>query len=464
MQTTESLNQQALRCYGAEDIPAAASLWQQSLQLAPNQTDIHVYLGAALKQLGDDSAAIASYERALELSRQLPVVYYNLGNIHQQRGNLEKAAACYQNALAQQPDMALAAYNLGNVCRDQGHLKQAMECYQHAINRDPGHAPSYNNLGNAYKHEGELGKAIPCYEKALQCQPDYADAQYNLGNVFYEQQDFAAAIPWFDKAAIRDAEARSLYCSYKIGQFEDFRLRLEQHRRHGPHHSPQVATLVAHHAVNFSSPNNYQFCPQPFDFVYHEPVAELAGSDSALRDQLLDAIANTAIDERTQGRLHKGVQSSGNLFHRGEPVFRQVAGLVRQHFEIYRARHGAADCELIRAFPQQLEFESSWYIRMQQGGHLTSHIHETGWISGALYLALPEREPGSDEGCFEVSLHGDDYPIVDGCGEFTSQVVPIEVGDIVLFPANLFHRTIPFQAAAERICIAFDLKPSEQHQ
>jgi hypothetical protein len=34
----------------------------------------------------------------------------------------------------------------------------------------------------------------------------------------------------------------------------------------------------------------------------------------------------------------------------------------------------------------------------------------------------------------------------------------------VLFPANLFHRTIPFQAAAERICIAFDLKPSEQHQ
>jgi hypothetical protein len=49
---------------------------------------------------------------------------------------------------------------------------------------------------------------------------------------------------------------------------------------------------------------------------------------------------------------------------------------------------------------------------------------------------------------------------VDGAGEFPSQVLPIAVGDIVLFPANLFHRTLPFQAEEERICIAFDLKPA----
>jgi hypothetical protein len=33
------------------------------------------------------------------------------------------------------------------------------------------------------------------------------------------------------------------------------------------------------------------------------------------------------------------------------------------------------------------------------------------------------------------------------------------VGDIVLFPSSLFHRTIPFNSNEERICIAFDLKP-----
>lgn len=464
MSSIEQLKHRALEAYQQGESDAAISRWQQVLETDPNDAEVWSYLGAALRSQNQIEGAIKCNERSLKLNPQQPVVHYNLGNIHQQQGDLGKAAACYQNALAQQPTMALAAYNLGNVCRDQGYLKQAIECYQHAITLDPVHAPSYNNLGNAYKHDGNLIQAIPCYERALQCQPDYPEAKYNLGNVFYEQLDFAAAIPWFDSASIRDAEARALYCSYKISQFDDFRSRLEQHRQHGPHRSPQVATLVAHHAVNFASPNNYEFCPQPFEYVYHEPIMELAGKKSALREQLLEAINNTAIDERTQGRLHSGVQSSGNLFYRAETPFREVAAIVRQHFEIYRARHAGADCELIRAFPEQLEFESSWYIRMQRGGHLTSHIHETGWISGALYLALPERGTGGDEGCFEMGLQGDDYPIVDGAGEFTTQVVPLTVGDVVLFPANLFHRTIPFQADAERICIAFDLKPLKQHQ
>ncbi|WP_373280560.1 putative 2OG-Fe(II) oxygenase [Methylomonas koyamae] len=34
-----------------------------------------------------------------------------------------------------------------------------------------------------------------------------------------------------------------------------------------------------------------------------------------------------------------------------------------------------------------------------------------------------------------------------------------KVGDLVLFPSSLFHRTIPFNSDQERICIAFDIKP-----
>ena len=167
------------------------------------------------------------------------------------------------------------------------------------------------------------------------------------------------------------------------------------------------------------------------------------------------------IDERLQGRLHEGVQSAGNLFYRSEPAYQQLAALVRQHFDAYLERHHDAGCELIRSFPKQREFESSWYIRMRQGGYLDSHIHESGWVSGALYLALPMREEGSDEGCFELGVHGDDYPIVEGAGEFPSRVLPLTVGDIVLFPANLFHRTVPFHSDEERICIAFDLRTQQ---
>jgi hypothetical protein len=39
-----------------------------------------------------------------------------------------------------------------------------------------------------------------------------------------------------------------------------------------------------------------------------------------------------------------------------------------------------------------------------------------------------------------------------------------KVGDIVLFPSSLFHRTIPFESNEQRICIAFDLKPASKHE
>jgi hypothetical protein len=95
---------------------------------------------------------------------------------------------------------------------------------------------------------------------------------------------------------------------------------------------------------------------------------------------------------------------------------------------------------------------------MRTGGHLTSHIHETGWLSGVLYLAMPPRSAGSQEGCIEFSTDGDGYPRPHA--EFPVQVVSPTVGDIVLFPSSLFHRTIPFSAAQDRICIAFDVAPA----
>ncbi|WP_414673858.1 putative 2OG-Fe(II) oxygenase, partial [Methylophaga sp. UBA3595] len=43
---------------------------------------------------------------------------------------------------------------------------------------------------------------------------------------------------------------------------------------------------------------------------------------------------------------------------------------------------------------------------------------------------------------------------------FPSKTIAPEVGDIVMFPSSVFHRTIPFNSDEERICIAFDLKPA----
>ena len=43
---------------------------------------------------------------------------------------------------------------------------------------------------------------------------------------------------------------------------------------------------------------------------------------------------------------------------------------------------------------------------MKQGGHLNSHIHEDGWISGAVYLSIPKLRENPDEGAIELSTDG----------------------------------------------------------
>ena len=94
---------------------------------------------------------------------------------------------------------------------------------------------------------------------------------------------------------------------------------------------------------------------------------------------------------------------------------------------------------------------------MNKGGYLTSHIHEEGWISGCVYLQLPEKN-SAHEGSFEYSTDGDDYPRLHD--DFPSQIVDQQVGDLVIFPSSLFHRTLPFHSDQERVCVAFDIKPA----
>jgi hypothetical protein len=71
---------------------------------------------------------------------------------------------------------------------------------------------------------------------------------------------------------------------------------------------------------------------------------------------------------------------------------------------------------------------------------------------------MPRREAGRDDGSIEFSTHGDDYP--QRHADFPKRTIAPAVGDIVLFPSSLFHRTIPFHSSAERVCIAFDVKPA----
>jgi Flp pilus assembly protein TadD len=479
------LCQQARGNYGE-----AAASYRKALALDARIAEIHFNLGAVLGQLGENEAASASYRKALQLKPKLAAAHFNLGallqargqfqdaahhyqqaiacepgffeaygnlgTLQQQRGQLEEAVQCYRKALALKAD-ARGYFNLGTALHDQGEHDEAIRQFREAVALDPQFGDAWNNLGETLRDRGDMDEAIRSYERALAAQPNHGRALYNLAEYLYLAGKLHEAVPYFEKSDFADAPDRALQCLYKTSQFDVFKHRFDRLTANGRHTSILLGTLSTHYATNFRQENPYNFCREPMDHVMHTRLDALAAPDSPLLMELLHDIQSLAIAERKQGRLYYGIQSAGNLLKRPEASFQKLAALIREKVMEYQQRFAGSPYEIIMGFPRELEFSSSWYLRMKKGGHLTSHIHEEGWISGCVYLQLPDKN-NAHEGSFEVSTDGDDYPRLHD--DFPSRIADQQVGDLIIIPSSLFHRTIPFHSDQDRVCVAFDIKPA----
>lgn len=453
----------ALALDGQQKFSESISSYQSAIALQPNTADLHFNLGIALSNTNQFDGAVAAYNKAISLNPQFFEAHGNLGTVFQRLGLLDEAIASYNTGLKINPQDARGHFNLGTALRDKGSLIDAIASYKKAIALFPNYTDAYNNLGETLRDHGDMDAAVKSYQEALSRNPDHPNANYNMGEFLYLAEKYHEATTYFEHSQFDDWQARSLYCLYKAEQYDDFKTKLDTLANSTRHTSPLIATLATHYAINFGQKNSYNFCKNSLDFVYQNSIEALATPGSPLLKQLLHDINHADIAERVQGMLHYGKQSAGNLFKRPEASFKQLAALVIQEFIHYKNTFADADCELIQSFPDEFEFTSSWYVKMQQGGHLNPHIHEVGWISGAVYLAMPTHH--DNEGAFEYGTHGDNYPIQTSKTQTnfpTASTLP-SVGDIVLFPSSLFHRTIPFKSDETRICIAFDLKPKKNN-
>ena len=103
----------------------------------------------------------------------------------------------------------------------------------------------------------------------------------------------------------------------------------------------------------------------------------------------------------------RGTQTDGLALSRIDPVIRHLRRAIVGAVEAYRAQLPSIDPKhplLRHARDRRIRFAGSWSVRLRSGGHHSNHVHPLGWISSALYLALPERSTGDaeDAGWFTV--------------------------------------------------------------
>ena len=93
---------------------------------------------------------------------------------------------------------------------------------------------------------------------------------------------------------------------------------------------------------------------------------------------------------------------------------------------------------------------------MQSGGKLDPHMHDSGWITGSVYINVPPKL-NTDSGNLVVCLS--DQESILGVEKNQKNSIDVVTGSLCLFPSSLHHYTVPFEGKEDRIVLAFDVIP-----
>ena len=404
---------------------------EQYLKKDPNHIDCLLKIAAVYRELKNYSLSESAYIKIIQLKPNHPYVYSVYGELLFHVGYLDKAIKQYDKALSIEKNSFFSLYGKGRALMQKSDYKEAIKYFKLALKSKPDSEDLINSIGACYSNLKLYKESSDAYKSITS--KKYKHYIHNT-NISLETLYFLCDRNLFYNA-LNDTISKKIL-------------------------SAKTASISSHAAVRFEEMDKYSFCNQPLDYIYKRSLTE----DNILnKKDMKNLIEVSNIDtavSRRQELLEGGKQTSGNIFGETEGE----KNLITQHFlniinnEVQNYKLSFSnDCEMISSFPEKYIIRG-WLIEIENAGFLKPHIHDYGWISGSIYLSLPQNRTG-DEGNIRFGIEGKDYPN-DG-KKFPQKIIDLNLGDIVLFPSSLFHSTIPFNSNQRRITLAFDLIPDK---
>ena len=157
----------------------------------PNYSFGWKILGSVLKLNGKINESLAATLKSVELSPNDFEVHYNLANIYKEIGNLSDAVNCYKKSISLKSNYFQAFFNLANTYKELEILDEAIKSYQKAISIKPDYAKAYYNLATVFQELGKLDDAKKNYENAIFFNPNFVEAHRHLASikVFYKKDE-----------------------------------------------------------------------------------------------------------------------------------------------------------------------------------------------------------------------------------------------------------------------------------
>ena len=425
----------AIQHHEAGDLPKAEGIYHQILQAYPNQPIALHFLGLIAHQLGKNDIALDLMSKALAIKPDYANAHSNLGNTLFELGRLDEAVTSYNKAITINPDHAEAYYSLGNALHDLGKIDEAVASYRTSLAIVPDNAEVYRNLSTKLWIHLGMGLRVIAYNncRAVEQEITSANGDKKRNSTSDNDELWDEMLTCADRGLSltpTDTEGLALKASALLGlnrsdEWADFS---------GFDRLIQTQTM--------SAPEGYADLK-----TFNKALLKRCTED---QNQIFEPHGQAI----TNGQRTKNLEN--------DPEFSATSHLLE--FINKSARHYCTNHPKDSQHPFLAQVTDKWRITawgsvLNKQGHHSSHIHDSGWLSGVYYAKLPdvmEMENEKREGWIEFG-RPINYAYNENSPEF--HFVRPQEGLMILFPSYLYHQTIPFESDDTRFTVAFDLIP-----
>jgi putative 2-oxoglutarate-Fe(II)-dependent oxygenase superfamily protein len=189
--------------------------------------------------------------------------------------------------------------------------------------------------------------------------------------------------------------------------------------------------------------------------------SSLEAFNRALADEIK---SNLKFHDTSERAIRHGWRFDG-LRRAETPALRTLMHLLRRHVSAYM--DGLPDDPthpFVASRPANYNIDG-WAVVSDGTSYHRPHMHPYAWATGVYYVVQPEvsRTPGSDRGWLRIVGPPADADGVAHNNWECRRLIEPAAGSFVLMPAYFWHETKPMDIDQERICVAFEIQPSELH-
>ena len=445
---------------------AAADAFVRAASLDPEGGRAWLNAATVLNQVGRMTESADAAQRAITLGFAPPDAYLLLGRALQRVGDLAGAEAAFEAAIAARPTFAAAHRELAQLLwMRTGDRERATGPLNAAIVAHPGDSDLRGVLTRVLKMAGDEAGALAEAERLLEVMPpggprrlfeaheanlrgDYDAAAEAARDAATMGADISQAMEALASAQLANGDAAGLLAT------GDEWLKHDEFNQLAIGYRATALRMIGD--PRGDAFRDYETLVRSFDIDLPNPWASM---DAYLSDLTAALTPMHPFEAHPLGQsIRGGSQTMEPLFQSRDPAIRAFFDAIDEPIHRYMAELGTGNDVLRIRNRGAYAIKGSWSVWLKPGGFHVDHVHPQGWISSACYIATPKVSEDGDRR--EGWIRFGQPPVQPPGGLSAEYFVQPRAGRLVLFPAWMWHGTVPFTSDERRLAVAFDVLPA----